>query len=148
MQTKQKRTNQDNQEGFNLTPKQIQGVSLLLSGTSINEICSQLEIGRITFWEWRRLPEFRAYFNRLQSNLVAEETQKLSNLRSKSISVLNKYLDDNTNPELQVKIALKVLETVQENSSWDETDPESIQYNEEIFNNIQSALNSLSDIKK
>lgn len=147
MQTKQKRTNQDNIEGFNLTPKQIQGVNLLLSGTSINEICSELGIGRNTFWEWRRLPEFRAYFNRLQSNLMAEENQKLSNLRSKSISVLNKYLDDNTNPELQVKIALKVLETVEENFSCGETDPESIQDSEAIFNNFQSALKSLSDIK-
>lgn len=93
----------------NLTPKQVQAVSLLIQGHNQLEIAAILKIERRTLFRWRQLPAFN---ERLVSEVNAQESEILTNLkclRTLAVDTLGKAMRGGSSP-LALKSACEVLD--------------------------------------
>jgi hypothetical protein len=90
-----------------LTPKQLEAVSGIAKGLAPSQIAKVLGVSTRTVERWRKLPEFVAALNQIQSEVsrqvkvevvegVTSITSRLENLASKSLDCLEQIID---NPE-------------------------------------------------
>ncbi len=96
--------------GQDLYPTQVQAAALLAAGHSLDQVCQSLSLGRSTLYRWRQTPDFAAYLHQLLRTHADESLCQSAQLLSQANARIKALMDDpNTPPELQLKIAFKIL---------------------------------------
>ena len=75
-----------------LSDIQLQGIDLLISGSSKSEVAAILDIDRVTIWRWFREPQFQAQYNQRCHDIYDANTDKLRALGDQAIDVLVEML--------------------------------------------------------
>ena len=92
-----------------LSPQQVQAANLLATGTTIEEVCSKLNLGRTTLYRWRQLPSFAAYLNQLTRQYADQALTQSTALLATALQFLQQKLaDPNTPLKLQIQIAFRI----------------------------------------
>ena len=92
-----------------LTPQQVQAANLLASGTTIEDVCSKLNLGRTTLYRRRQLPSFAAYLNQLTRQYADQALTQSTALLARSLHFLQEKLSDPSTPlKLQIQIAFRI----------------------------------------
>jgi len=94
-----------------LTAKQEQAIELLLSGFSVSEVASKLEISRTTLYSWQEQDDFRKELARMRELLKAESENQIVGLTREAIEAVRAGLkseDDST----RARTGLKMLEII------------------------------------
>ena len=93
-----------------LTPQQVQAANLLASGSSIEDVCSRLQLGRTTLYRWRQLPSFASYLNQLTRQYADQALTQSTCLLATAMHLLQQKLADPQTPlEIQLKIAFRII---------------------------------------
>ena len=81
-----------NNNGQNLTKKQFKVIAKVLESRSIVEGVENAKISRTTFYEWLKVPEFKAELERQQKEIVTLALHDLKSCTSEAVSVLRALL--------------------------------------------------------
>ena len=93
-----------------LSPQQVHAANLLAAGSPIEEVCTQLNLGRTTLYRWRQLPSFAAYLNQLTRQYADQALTQSTCLLATAMHFLQQKLTDpNTPPDMQLRIAFRIV---------------------------------------
>ena len=76
-----------------LAPRQERAAVLLARGLRASEILEELDVGRTTLWEWRRLPAFLARFNEELEEAHEALRSRIRCVQLKALDVVEEALD-------------------------------------------------------
>jgi len=97
-----------------ISPEQERAIELLIAGKTDKETAEEIGVSRQTVNDWQRLdPSFMAEFNRRRKAIWESQAERLRNLVSKAITVVEKALDEG-----DVKVATAILRQFP-GSFWD-----------------------------
>lgn len=92
-----------------LTPQQIEAVSLLLSGKTITETAAALDVARETVSRWRHTdPDFEAVYNEGLRSVWEAGQVRLEEARGKAIARLVALMDSDE-PAVALKAAMALV---------------------------------------
>jgi len=96
-----------------LSIEQENAIELLLCGKSDREVAEAVGVTRQTVWEWRnRNPEFIAALNARRQEVWGSHVERLRQLVTKAIDVLEENLDGKAGAKLQQEAAVHILRAV------------------------------------
>jgi hypothetical protein len=72
----------------NLTDRQLQAMSLILSATTIEEGCRTAGISKQTFYNWMDNPDFKSELTRQRNEVIQEGLSNLKRSIKKAVDVL------------------------------------------------------------
>ena len=96
-----------------LIPLQEKAIYLLACGKSITEIAKEIKTDRTTLYNWQKLSEFEAYYNKVRLEFKIQANNELVSLFSDALSVLNESLQSE-NENIKLKACIYILGHVQE----------------------------------
>ncbi len=102
---KQEKTN----TGTELTPVQEKAVQLFASGKNVSDTAKELNTDRETLYQWQKLPEFEAYYNKVRREKKLQARNELLNLYSEALKTIKDCLNS-TNESVKLKTAVFILE--------------------------------------
>ena len=97
---------------------------MLATGAGVQAVADAVDVHRSTLWKWRQSPAFKAYYNRLLSDIRENVKYGLIGLYEKAIDTVRDSLDSE-DEELALKTAWQIIKRA-ENLSSGETDPDAI----------------------
>ena len=86
--------NTNTEKEVELTSRQISAIPAILSCSSYTEGVRKAGIGRKTFYEWLKQPEFKAELDRQRDEIAAEAFGVLSQSLTKAVEALVGLLDN------------------------------------------------------
>ena len=86
--------NQQIDEKSELTPRQLKTIPLLVASHTYTEGIKKAKINRTTFYEWLKIPEFKAELDRQRDEITAEAFGVLSQALTKAVESLVNLLDN------------------------------------------------------
>ena len=110
-----------------LNQKQLQAIHMLAHGMKTIEIAAHLGLRRETLSRWKRIPHFKAEFERLMHTVREDMGHRLTHLVDASISTVHAELGRIEPDPKRIQTALNVLKllgtppVVTANSSKDES---------------------------
>jgi DNA-binding CsgD family transcriptional regulator len=107
-----------------LTPLQEKAVSLLVTGENFTEVAINLNIDRGTLYNWFEKITFKAYYNRLCSEVKTNVQNNLFGLYSDAMKAIETSLKSD-NETIKLKAAFWLLEKL-EAQKIDETSPQNM----------------------
>jgi hypothetical protein len=85
--------NQQNSEKSQLTDRQLKVIPIIVASSTYTEGCEKAEINRTTFYDWLKIPEFKAELDRQRNEITAEAFGVLSQSLTKAVETLTGLLD-------------------------------------------------------
>ena len=94
-----------------LSPKQLAVISSLIAGCTVTEAAEAVGVDRSTIHRWLSSDAaFIADYNRQRLDLVNSQQARLRTLSDKSLSVLEKLLDDEqVSPSVRLRAAMAIV---------------------------------------
>ncbi|MHC4656063.1 MAG: phBC6A51 family helix-turn-helix protein [Planctomycetota bacterium] len=77
-----------------LAEKQLRAIPFIVSSPTYTEGCEKAKLNRATFYEWLKIPEFKAELNRQRDEVAAEAFGILSQGLTKAAETLVGLLDN------------------------------------------------------
>lgn len=90
--TKSNKT-QQNTEKTKLTDQQLKAIPKIVSSPTYSEGCKKARLNRTTFYEWLKIPEFKAELEKQRDEVAAEAFGVLSQSLTKAVETLAGLLD-------------------------------------------------------
>ena len=90
--TKSNKTKQNTQK-TKLTDRQLKAIPIIVTRPTYTEACKKAKVNRTTFYEWLRIPEFKAELDRQRDEIAAEAFGVLSQGLTKAVENLVGLLD-------------------------------------------------------
>jgi hypothetical protein len=85
--------NQQNDKKTKLTARQLKAIPIIVTSPTYSEGCKKAKLHRTTFYEWLKIPEFKAELNRQRDEIAAEAFGVLSQGLTKAVETLTGLLD-------------------------------------------------------
>lgn len=85
--------NQQNTEKMQLTSRQLKAIPVIVASATYSEGCKKAKINRTTFYEWLKIPEFKAELDRQRDEISAEAFGILSQSLTKAVETLASLLN-------------------------------------------------------
>lgn len=92
MPTKTNKT-QQNTEKTQLTARQIKAIPIIVASPTYSEGCKKARLNRTTFYEWLKIPEFKAELDQQRNEIASEAFGVLSQALTKAVESLVDLLD-------------------------------------------------------
>ena len=86
--------NQQNDKKTKLTERQLKAIPLIVVSPTYTEGCKRAKLNRTTFYEWLKIPEFKAELDRQRDEIAAEAFGVLSQGLTKAVETLVSLLDN------------------------------------------------------
>jgi hypothetical protein len=77
-----------------LTDRQLKAIPIIVTSPTYSEACKKARLNRTTFYEWLKMPEFKAELNRQRDEIAAEAFGVLSQSLTKAVETLAGLLDN------------------------------------------------------
>jgi len=119
--TKSNKT-QQNTEKTKLTARQLKAIPIIVANATYSEACKKAKVNRTTFYEWLKIPEFKAELNRQRDEVAAEAFGILSQSLTQAVETLVGLLD-NKDDRLKRPAAKDIIDFIirhKENEDLDE----------------------------
>jgi hypothetical protein len=87
--------NQQNDEKSELTTRQLKAIPVIVASPTYSKGCKKAKLNRTTFYEWLKIPEFKAELDRQRNEVAAEAFGVLSQGLTKAVETLVNLLDNN-----------------------------------------------------
>ena len=85
--------NQQNTEKSKLSSRQLKVIPVIVTNATYTEGCKKARLNRTTFYEWLKIPEFKAELDRQRNEITAEAFGVLSQGMTKAVETLVGLLD-------------------------------------------------------
>ena len=114
--------NQQNTEKTQLTARQLKAIPIIVASFTYSEGCKEAKLNRTTFYEWLKIPKFKAELNRQRNEVAAEAFGVLSQGLTKAVETLVGLLDskDGRLKRLAAKDIINFIVRHKENEDLDE----------------------------
>lgn len=76
-----------------LTNRQLKAIPIIVTSPTYSEACKKAKVNRTTFYEWLKIPEFKAELDRQRDEIAAEAFGVLSQSLTKAVEALVGLLD-------------------------------------------------------
>ncbi len=121
MATKSNKTQQKTKK-TKLTDRQLKAIPIIATRPTYSEGCKKAKVNRTTFYEWLKIPEFKAELDRQRDEIAAEAFAMLSQGLTKAIETLVGLLDskDDRLKRLAAKDVIDFIIRHKENEDLDE----------------------------
>jgi len=86
--------NQQNTKKSKLTDRQLKAIPIIVTSPTYSEACKKAKLNRTTFYEWLKIPKFKAELDRQRDEVVAEAFSVLSQGLTKAVKTLVGLLDN------------------------------------------------------
>jgi hypothetical protein len=96
MPTKSNKTQQKTKK-TKLTDRQLKAIPIIVTSPTYSESCKKAKVNRTTFYEWLKIPEFKAELDRQRDEITAEAFGVLSQGLTKAVETLVSLLDNKDN---------------------------------------------------
>jgi hypothetical protein len=105
-----------------LTDRQLKAIPIIVTSPTYSEACKKARLNRTTFYEWLKMPEFKAELNRQRDEIAAEAFGVLSQSLTQAVEALVSLLDnkDNRLKRLAAKDVIDFMIRHKENEDLDE----------------------------
>jgi hypothetical protein len=84
---------QQNTKKTKLTDRQLKAIPIIVTNCTYTEGCKKAKLNRTTFYEWLKIPEFKAELDRQRDEVAAEAFGVLSQGLTKAVETLVGLLD-------------------------------------------------------
>jgi len=84
---------QQNDKKPKLAGRQLKAIPLIVASTTYTEGCKKAKLNRTTFYEWLKIPEFKAELERQRDEVASEAFGVLSQSLTKAVETLTGLLD-------------------------------------------------------
>lgn len=84
---------QQNAKKTKLTDRQLKAIPIIVTSPTYSEACKKARLNRTTFYEWLKIPEFKAKLDRQRDEVAAEALGMLSQSLTKAIETLTGLLN-------------------------------------------------------
>jgi hypothetical protein len=91
--TKSNKTQQNN-EKTKLANRQLKAIPIIVTSPTYSEGCKKAKVNRTTFYEWMKIPEFKAELDRQRDEIAAEAFGILSQSLTQAVETLVGLLDN------------------------------------------------------
>jgi len=120
MPTKTNKTQQIDKKS-ELTERQIKAIPIIVASPTYSEGCTKAKLNRTTFYQWLKIPEFKAELNRQRNEIAVEAFGILSQALTKAVESLVDLLDskDNRLKRLAAKDVIDFIIRHKENEDLD-----------------------------
>lgn len=114
--------NQQNTQKTKLTARQLKAIPIIVTSPTYSEACKKAKLNRTTFYEWLKMPEFKAELDRQRDEIAAEAFGILSQGLTKAVETLVNLLDnkDDRLKRLAAKDIIDFIIRHKENEDLDE----------------------------
>jgi len=114
--------NQQNNEKPKLTARQLKAIPIIVTSPTYSEACKKAKVNRTTFYEWLKIPEFKAELDRQRDDVAAEAFGVLSQSLTQAVEALVGLLDnkDDRLKRLAAKDVIDFIIRHKENEDLDE----------------------------
>jgi transposase len=102
-----------------LTARQLKAMPFVVSCPTYTEAIQKAKVGRKTFYEWLKQPEFKAELDRQRDEITSEAFGKLSQSLTKAVENLVKLLD-HADDRLKRLACKDVIEYILEHKAIDD----------------------------
>ncbi len=121
MTTKSNKTQQKTNK-TKLTDRQLKAIPIIATSPTYSEGCKKAKVNRTTFYEWLKLPEFKAELDRQRDEIAAEAFGALSQGLTRAVEALVSLLDnkDDRLKRLAAKDVIDFIIRHKENEDLDE----------------------------
>jgi hypothetical protein len=82
-----------NQNAAKLTARQVRAIPFIVGSATYTEAIEKAGVGRKTFYEWLKQPEFKAELDRQRNEIAEEAFRVLENSLTKAVNALTGLLD-------------------------------------------------------
>ena len=105
-----------------LTARQLKAIPVIVANPTYTEGCKKAKLNRTTFYEWLKIPEFKAELDRQRDEIAAEAFGVLSQSLTKAIETLVSLLNnkDGRLKRLAAKDIIDFIIRHKENEDLDE----------------------------
>ena len=86
--------NQQNTEKTQLTGRQLKAIPIIVTTPTYSKACKKARLNRTTFYEWLKIPEFKAELDRQRDEITAEAFGVLTQSLSRAVEALVGLLDN------------------------------------------------------
>ena len=119
--TKSNKTQQKTKK-TKLTDRQLKAIPIIVVNSTYTGGCKKARLNRTTFYEWLKIPEFKAELNRQRNEITAEAFGVLSQGLTKAVETLVGLLDikDDRLKRLAAKDVIDFIIRHKENEDLDE----------------------------
>lgn len=113
---------QQNTEKTKLSDRQLKAIPKIVTSPTYSEGCKKARLNRTTFYEWLKIPEFKAELDRQRNEVAAEAFGVLSQSLTKAVETLAGLLDvkDDRLKRLAAKDVIDFIVRHKENEDFDE----------------------------
>ena len=108
--TESNKTQQNNEE-TQLTDRQLKAIPIIVTSPTYSQACKKAKVNRTTFYEWQKIPEFKAELGRQRDEVTAEAFEMLSQGLTKAVEALVGLLD-NKDDRLKRLAAKDIIEHI------------------------------------
>ncbi len=114
--------NQQNTEKTKLTDRQLKVIPVIVTNATYTEGCKKARLNRTTFYEWLKIPEFKAELDRQRNEVASEAFGVLSQSLTQAVEALVGLLDnkDDRLKRLAAKDVIDFIVRHKENEDLDE----------------------------
>ena len=121
MATKTNKTQQKTKK-TKLTARQLKVIPKIVTSPTYTEGCKRAKVNRTTFYEWLKIPEFKAELDRQRDEIAAEAFGVLSQSLTQAVEALVGLLDnkDDRLKRLAAKDVIDFIIRHKENEDLDE----------------------------
>ncbi len=92
-----------------LTKRQLNSITTILSSKTIAEGLKKAKIGKTTYYAWLKLPEYKQELNHIKKEIVEQALNELKVSTTKAVHVITNLLSSK-NEYIQLRTAIKILE--------------------------------------
>jgi hypothetical protein len=119
--TKSNKT-QQNTEKTKLTDRQLKAIPIIVTCPTYSEACKKAKVNRTTFYEWLKMPEFKAELDQQRDEIAAEAFGVLSQGLTKAVEAIVSLLDtkDDRLKRLAAKDVIDFIIRHKENEDLDD----------------------------
>ncbi len=101
--------NKTEQNGTELTKKQLDSLPVILSSKSLAEGLKKANVSKTTYYAWLKLPEYKKELNRIKKEIVEQALNELKISTTEAVKVLKDLLSSE-NEHIQLRTAIKILD--------------------------------------
>ena len=114
--------NQQKDKKSKLTERQLKAIPIIVVNSTYTGGCKKARLNRTTFYEWLKIPEFKAELDRQRNEIAAEAFGILSQGLTKAVETLVSLLDnkDDRLKRLAAKDVIDFIIRHKENEDLDE----------------------------
>ena len=103
--------NKNEQNGTELTKKQLSSIPIIVSAKNINAGVKKAKIGRTTYYNWMRNSRFRDEINSLRRVMVNDAINELKQSAKSAVNVLTNLLESDSET-IKLRSAKYIIENI------------------------------------